>query len=197
MESFELPLFPLHAVLFPGGPLKLRIFEARYVDMIGRCMRGDEPFAVALIVEGREVGPARTASIGTSARITDFERLRDGLLGITARGERRFTIQTARVANDGLNMATLGWRAESVTPVPDEFAPIVRFVSHVYPHVSSSYGETVPALDEACWLSARAAELLPLSLPDRQTCLSLDDPVQRLEFLLPHLNALGEAGRFP
>ena len=78
MDPFELPLFPLNTVLFPGGPLKLRIFEPRYVDMIGRCMRTEQPFAVALIVEGREVGPARTASIGTSARIVDFERLRDG-----------------------------------------------------------------------------------------------------------------------
>ena len=34
-----IPLFPLNVVLFPGGPLSLRIFEARYVDMIRRCMR--------------------------------------------------------------------------------------------------------------------------------------------------------------
>ncbi len=196
MESFELPLFPLHTVLFPGGPLKLRIFESRYVDMIGRCMRGSEPFAVALIVGGREVGPARTASIGTSARIIDFERLRDGLLGISATGERRFAIQDVRVASDGLNIATLAWRAESVVPVPEEYAPIVRFVTHVFPHVSSTYAESTPQFDDASWLSARAAELLPMSLPDRQACLSLDDPVQRLELLLLHLDALGEVGRF-
>ena len=197
MDAFELPLFPLNAVLFPGGPLKLRIFEPRYVDMIGRCMRGDEPFAVALIVDGREVGPARTASIGSSARIRDFERLRDGLLGISARGERRITIHSVRVAQDGLNIATLDWRPDVVTPIPDEYSPIVRFVSEIYPHVSTMYGEAAPAFEDAGWVSARAAELLPLNLPDRQTCLTLDDPVQRLQFLSLHLNALGEAGRFP
>jgi hypothetical protein len=96
-----------------------------------------------------------------------------------------------------LNLATLAWRSESVSPVPDEYAPIVRFVSHVFPHVSSTYAESTPALDDAGWLSARAAELMPLSLPDRQACLSLDDPVQRLDFLSLHLDALGEVGRFP
>ena len=54
-----IPLFPLNTVLFPGGPLKLRIFEPRYVDMVGRCMRAEEEFGVAMIVEGNEAGAAR------------------------------------------------------------------------------------------------------------------------------------------
>ena len=54
----EVPLFPLHTVLFPGGPLPLRIFEPRYVDMVSRCMKDDVPFGVVLIREGAEVGPA-------------------------------------------------------------------------------------------------------------------------------------------
>lgn len=197
MDSVELPLFPLNAVLFPGGPLKLRIFETRYVDMVGHCMRNDQPFAVALIVEGREVGPARTASIGTSARIIDFERLRDGLLGIAARGERRLDITSVRVASDGLNIATFQWRHDLAAPNVDEFGAIVQLVSQIYPHVSALYGEPNPALDDANWLSARAAELLPLSLLDRQTCLEFDNPVQRLKFLSECLQALEEAGRFP
>ena len=32
--EYDLPLFPLRTVLFPGGILPLRIFEPRYVDMI-------------------------------------------------------------------------------------------------------------------------------------------------------------------
>ena len=64
-----IPLFPLNSVLFPGGPLKLRIFETRYVDMVSRCMRENSGFGVAMIVEGSEAGgSARTVGTGTTAR---------------------------------------------------------------------------------------------------------------------------------
>ena len=49
----ELPLFPLNTVLFPGGLLPLRIFEPRYLDMVGRCMREGADFGVVLISERR------------------------------------------------------------------------------------------------------------------------------------------------
>ena len=52
----RLPLFPLKTVLFPGGVLPLRVFEARYMDMITRCMREDAGFGVCLIAAGEEVG---------------------------------------------------------------------------------------------------------------------------------------------
>ena len=31
--QLTIPLFPLHTVLYPGGPLPLRVFEPRYLDM--------------------------------------------------------------------------------------------------------------------------------------------------------------------
>src|SRR5262245_19255839 len=125
-----LPLFPLNAVLFPGGPLKLRIFEARYVDMIGRCMREDSAFGVALISEGVEAGgEARTMNIGTTARIVDFEQLQDGLLGITAVGGRCFSIDSTTRQGDGLNVATVSWLpAEPTLPVPDDSDYLVRLL---------------------------------------------------------------------
>lgn len=191
-SAIELPLFPLNAVLFPGGPLKLRIFEPRYVDMIGRCMRAEKEFGVALIVEGREAGSARTASTGTTARIFDFETLKDGLLGIAARGTRRFKIQAVHVQADGLNVAHVKFlSAEPSTPVSEQCAPLRHIVASLFPHVSAFYAEATPLLDDASWLSSRAAELLPLSLPDRQHCLELDHPAERLAFLMHCLEALG------
>ena len=70
----RIPLFPLHTVLFPGGPLQLRIFEPRYVDMVGRCMREDTGFGVALIVEGSEAGGA--AQHGRDRHARAHRRLR-------------------------------------------------------------------------------------------------------------------------
>ena len=67
-QRLEIPLFPLNTVLFPGGPLPLRIFEARYIDLVRRCMRDDSGFGVAMILEGREAGgPAQTVDVGSYA----------------------------------------------------------------------------------------------------------------------------------
>src|SRR5690606_41531465 len=90
MREDTTPLFPLKTVLFPGGVLPLRIFEPRYVDMIGRCMKRPQKFGVLLIVEGSETGAAQTAEIGTLAEIVDWHQEADGLLGIVAAGRDRF-----------------------------------------------------------------------------------------------------------
>ncbi|MFO7305641.1 MAG: LON peptidase substrate-binding domain-containing protein [Gammaproteobacteria bacterium] len=179
-----IPLFPLHTVLFPGGPLRLRIFEARYVDMVGRCMRENSPFGVALIVEGREVGPAKTVTIGTTARIVDFDRLSNGLLGIVARGERRFRIESVEVQPDGLNVAEVTMLApEAPTPVPLELQNLAELMRQIFPQVTTLYEDVLPRVDDASWLSARLAELLPFNLATRQRCLEIDDPVERLQYL--------------
>ena len=52
----ELALFPLNTVLFPGGPLPLRIFEPRYVDMVRECLREQRGFGVVLIRAGARSG---------------------------------------------------------------------------------------------------------------------------------------------
>ena len=91
----QVPLFPLNTVLFPGGPLPLRIFEARYIDMISERMRSEAPFGVLLIKDGEEVGDSSTYEVGTLARITDWYQGSDGLLGVTAIGGQRFRLQSA------------------------------------------------------------------------------------------------------
>jgi len=87
----ELRLFPLNVVLFPGMPLPLRIFEERYKLMIGECLDEKAPFGVVLIQEGMEVGgPAKPHPTGTTARITQVERLEEGRMSLATVGERRF-----------------------------------------------------------------------------------------------------------
>src|SRR5690348_5910177 len=94
MTASSLPLFPLDTVLFPGGPLSLRIFEPRYLYMVRRCLKDAGPFGVVLLLEGAEAGAAvRIADTGTSARLVDFDTLPDGLLGVVCVGERRFRVQ--------------------------------------------------------------------------------------------------------
>src|SRR5262245_36286093 len=141
LDPQTIPLFPLGVVLFPGGPLKLRIFEARYVDMVGRCMRESLPFGVALLVEGQEAGgPALTAAIGTAARIVDFEQLKDGLLGITALGERSFRILQRERQADGLNLAVVEWLPPPASVgVPAESAHLVKLLQYALPQLEPLY----------------------------------------------------------
>jgi Lon protease-like protein len=90
----ELPLFPLHSVLFPGAPLRLHIFEERYKRMINLCVNEQKSFGVNLIRRGAEaLGPlAEPYPIGTFARIIQVQRLPDGRINIAAVGEERYRI---------------------------------------------------------------------------------------------------------
>lgn len=180
-----IPLFPLNTVLFPGGPLKLRIFEPRYLDMIGRCMREGTAFGVAMIIEGMEAGgPATTATVGTSARVVDFEKLPDGLLGITAVGERCFRVTQVARQPDGLNVAEVEWlQAEPSVPVPENCEPFVVLLQHALPELAPLYDFSPVSYDDASWVGSRLVELLPLSPAEKQLCLEMQDPLRRLNHL--------------
>ncbi len=91
---YELPLFPLHTVLFPGIPIQLHIFEPRYKLMIRTCMDKNLPFGVVLIHQGTEaMGPlAEPHTTGCTARIVDVTPLEGGRLNLTAVGDERFRV---------------------------------------------------------------------------------------------------------
>jgi Lon protease-like protein len=91
---FELPLFPLNTVLFPGVPLSLHIFEDRYKLMIGKCLQERRAFGVVLIRQGAEaLGPlAEPNKTGCTAFITQVERLHQGRMNIGVIGRHRFRI---------------------------------------------------------------------------------------------------------
>lgn len=168
----------------------MRIFEARYLDMIARCLREDQEFGVAMIVEGSEVGPARTTHVGTTARVCDFDRSSDGLLNVLARGARRFKIHQVATQPDGLYVAEVEFLPESPPiAVPDEFEALASQLREVFPQVSEWYAESAPRFEDAAWLSARFAELVPLRLSERQQCLEMDDPIARLAYIRERLLA--------
>ena len=184
-HSGVIPLFPLHTVLFPGGPLALRIFETRYTDMVGRCAREQQPFGVVLIQEGEEAGEvATTATVGCTARIADFYTMPDGLLGISCIGERKFRAVRVWREADGLNMAEVAWLPEEpALPVPDECASLRDTVRQAVQDLDEQYEHVDRKFDDAAWIGARLAELLPLALLDKQVLLEMEDPLQRLEAL--------------
>ncbi len=191
----QVPLFPLNVVLFPGGPLPLRIFESRYIDMISERMRNEGPFGVVLIRDGVEAGgPAATFGIGTLARITDFYQGSDGLLGVTAIGEQRFRLLDTERAGDGLNIGTIEVIPDEVAvPLPGGAEPLAEILSSVLDDLGKLY-ETLPRqLDDAGWVANRFIEILPIRLDQKQALLEDNDPLARLELVREVLNSVKPA----
>ena len=182
-----LPLFPLGSLVFPGGPLPLRIFEPRYVNLVKRSVQAGTGFGVVLLIRGNEAGTAEasTAGIGTEVTIVDFDRLPDGLLGITCRGQQRFRILRAWREADGLNMAEV----EDLPPPPPTAIPAeLRFLAEILERVMPELGEDYVALearyDDAEWVGCRLAEVLAMENFERQALLELNDPLARLRMLV-------------
>jgi uncharacterized protein len=191
MSSIEMPLFPLNTVLFPGGVLPLRIFEPRYVDMVRTCMREGGEFGIALIRDGVEAGgPASTHDVGTLAQIVDFDQTKDGLLGITTRGTQRFRIHSTRRQADGLNLAMIEkLPPEPVVMLPDEYGVLARMLIEALPQMGDYFKHLQPQYDDAAWVSARVAEVMPIPLAIKQQMLELNDGVERLRLLTPLLRS--------
>ena len=180
----RVPLFPLNTVLFPGGPLPLRIFEPRYLDMISNCLKTEVPFGVLLIREGGEVGPATTHDIGTLARIVDWYQGSDGLLGITAIGTQRFRLLSTERQEDGLNVGNVELLPDVETmPLPAEFRALPNILASIIDELGRLYEDLDRRYDDAAWMAYRFAEILPVELAHKQACLESEDVLHCLRFV--------------
>ena len=202
-EATESPIFPLGTVLFPGGPLPLRIFEPRYLDMVSDCLRGGRPFGVCLIRSGSEVGdPAEPHRTGTFARIVDWGRDDRGILTVEAVGETRFRLVETRAAPDRLLLGRCEPVPEARGRAPPEYEPLARLARTLTERFAERYRHTPPPPDggspeDAPWTGYRLAELLPIPAPHRQHLLEMDDPLARLRRLDRVVALMAEAARGP
>lgn len=190
MADELVPLFPLNTVLFPGGPLPLRIFEPRYVSMVSHCMTHDVPFGVLLIRDGHETGPAVTHNVGTLARITDWYQGSDGLLGITAIGEKRFRLISSTRQDNGLNMGQIQvLENEPDLPLPAEYQAMAAILAGVLDDLGRLYATLERRFDDASWVTSRFVEILPIDLEEKQRCLEHSDAMERLKIVHELLDA--------
>jgi hypothetical protein len=88
-------MFPLGSVLFPHMPMALRLFEPRYLKMLGDLLEDPRPeFGVVLIERGHEVGGGdQRFEIGTMAQVLEVDAQQD-FMGLVARGSTRFSVRT-------------------------------------------------------------------------------------------------------
>jgi Lon protease-like protein len=184
------PLFPLPLVLFPGGRLPLQIFEARYLDMVGECMREGGNFVVTM---SRAEG---FADLGCEVSIRDFDQLSNGLLGILAVGERKQQLFNPRQREDGLWLADAAdITMESSVEVPADHLGLVELLKslQVHPAVRGLYGDI--DYTDATEVSARLTELLPLDNEVKQSFFEISDPLVRLIELEAEVTKLQIRGR--
>ena len=192
-----LPLFPLKTVLFPGCVLDLQIFEARYLDMIARCMKQGTGFGVVCILDGREVGnaPQDIAGIGCEALIRDFQQQDNGLLGIRVEGGRRFEVLSTELQRDQLLVAQVEWLSEiPEQPLQDEDLDLLALLRALaeHPMVAALSMNTEVAGQQS--LANQLAYLLPFAEADKIELLQVDDPQQRLDGIQVLLDEIqGEA----
>lgn len=193
-----LPLFPLRSVLFPGGLLSLRIFEARYLDMVTDCLREERAFGVACLRQGQEVKRANDAAalrfepIGTLAHVVDVDADTPGLLHIRCSGGARFECTSSHMASDGLWWADAAQFLEDDERLPP--GPEGQLAADALGRALAALDVRQPGLmpeerqlDSAGWVANRWCELLPIPLAARQQLMALQDPLQRLQLVCEYL----------
>lgn len=197
-----LPLFPLQTVLFPGGALPLRIFEVRYLDMIGGRHKAGLPFGVVCLSEGSETrrlagdaadGFAREAffPVGTLARIVRFERPQPGLMMIECAGAGRFRVERSEQLKHGLWVADVALLPDDAdVPVPDDLAFTRDALQRLVREAGMALVEP-HRWDDCGWLANRWCELLPLEPEQKHRLLALDSPMLRLELVADTLGQMG------
>lgn len=181
----NLPLFLLGTVLFPGGVLPLRVFEARYVDMLRECMKAGQPFGVCLIKEGSEVGaPAVPHDAGCLAQIVDVDMEQLGVLNIRTHGGARFRVLDTRNEASGLVRARAEARPDdAAVPVPAGFGNCALILRAIVPKLPAGIVREPHQFDDAAWVANRIAELLPIQPLAKLRLMELDDPLVRLEII--------------
>lgn len=191
----SLPLFPLSAVLFPGGLLSLRVFEVRYLDMISKCRKAGAPFGVVSLTQGSEVRQPGSqeafSQVGTLATIDDFENPQPGLMLVRATGAQRFRITSSDQLKHGLWVADVErLPADMAVAIPDDLKPTADALQRLIQSLQLKPNQPGPMpllppwkLDDCGWVANRWCELLPLPVALKQRLMELDNPLVRLELV--------------
>jgi Lon protease-like protein len=193
----DLPLFPLRTVLFPGGLLPLKVFEQRYIEMTKACLRDGRPFGVCLITRGDEVAREGApspdfATVGTLARITNFDMPQLGILHVMTQGGSRFEVRRHATDASGLVVADVAPIAdEPFAPLAEAYSPLARILELIAGRVGPENFPAPARYDDASWVGHRLAELLPLPLALKQAMLEVNDANARLEALRQFLDRQG------
>lgn len=186
----EIALFPLPLVLFPGGKLPLQIFEARYLDMVKRCVRDNVGFGVIMIEEGDQIlrdseqQLPSVAHCGTYATIVDFDQNANGTLGIMIEGQVKFVVRDQYESPDRLMMAQVEFlETEEDVPIPEDQSHLVDLLQMLIEHEAVQDLNLEVNFAAASEVGSRLSELLPCPNHFKQRMLEMKNPLARLNEL--------------
>jgi Lon protease-like protein len=188
----DLPLFPLHTVLFPDMPIHLHIFEERYRQMMHRCLQENLSFGVILIRAGLEAYQQEIEiyTTGCTAHIAQVEHLKDGKMNLMARGEQRFRILKTNRLQPYLSaqaeVIPLEWQASlaanhNLGVFRRQLVHYLKILSQV--HEDDTDLSQIELPDDALLLLNLGASILQIPPYEKQTLLEAENGVQLLEKL--------------
>jgi len=190
-----IPLFPLGTTLFPGGVIALKIFEARYLDMMKRCLRENSPFGVVSILDNKPIDSdasalANFSNVGTLAKLEEFDPIQPALYMTKSYGTQRFHVLDIKQESDGLWMGQIELiDADPAIPLPKEHEKVAALLHEIISIIKSEglLGDDafiIPEnLDDCGWVSNRLAELLPLPPAQKNHLLAQSNPRIRLDLI--------------
>ncbi len=192
-------------MLFPGGVLPLRIFEARYMDMVRSCLKTKGQFGVVLIKSGKEVGGgALIEGVGTTAEITAADMNEPGIMNISTLGKQRFSVLSTERAKDGLLVGEVEWLEPAPAVALDgKYAACSVLLANIVeeldgdqknaPVIGSRFAKPIKLSDTA-WVADRLIEILPVPSQAKQKLLEMTDPQSRMEVVFAYLLQKGVVG---
>jgi Lon protease-like protein len=187
----RIPLFPLHAVLFPEMPIHLRVFEQRYQGMIGWCLQQRQPFGVVLIARGGEaLGPLpKPRRVGCTAEIAEIEPLEEGEMNIKALGRQRFRIQSFEEEGGFLlaEVERLRMEPEPLSQIEarrDRLQPWVERYLALLAGFGKNLTESPDLPKDPVRLAHLSAGILQMPLDRKQALLSINTPTRLMDFVL-------------
>lgn len=177
MPTELLPLFPLGVVLLPRTHLPLHIFEERYKEMIGECVRNRSEFGIVLAAEKGIVATGCTAVV---EKIT--QQYDDGRMDIVVVGVRRFEIESLDTGRAYLRGAVRFFNDEESEPVPAELKARALQAYRLLTEADTDEPPPPPELDDP-QLSFQLAQAVP-DPEFRQILLTMRSERERLRRLI-------------
>lgn len=200
MNTYFLPLFPLNVVVCPDGQLSLKIFEARYLDMVSNCLKNKSSFAIVTILPEGETDPEGNfpfANIGTLLNIVDADVTTVGLMTISCMGHHRVKIDSFTQQPDGLVIGEVTDIPNDLSmPIPEDLNLSVRVLKQLLESLDAQNltPTNMPTVEfyqfeDVSWVANRWIEMLDMPVLQKQRLMQMESPILRLELIQDFLEA--------
>tara|TARA_B000000477_G_scaffold47626_1_gene40230 strand:+ start:101 stop:697 length:597 start_codon:yes stop_codon:yes gene_type:complete len=189
-------LFPLSVNVLPGAYLPLQIFEPRYIDMVSECLANSEGFCIVLFKdneneENKEYLPHH--NIATYVEIVDFNKLDNGLLGITVQGKYKIRIEDVWKQEDELllgKIEKINEEDDNLSNEP-EYLDLWNMVKEITNHPEIKKLNLDLDLNSSISVCYILASVLPLRPQEKQTILEFENNRDKLDYLKALIKRLG------